>query len=115
MSAVPRLTATLSTLALLPLMAWNLTPASFPGHAHDFLAAVPLAGVGVACLLQPVLQRAPRADLVKAIVGATAFLAWAGNQLWPDCARALLMNDAAVALFVVDVLLGVRAASATHS
>jgi hypothetical protein len=112
MSALPRTLAVLSTVALVPLVGWNLVPSAFPNHAHDGLAAVPLAGVGLACLLQPALRRAPPTELVKACVLAAAFFAWAGNQMWPTHPQALLMNDVAVALFVFDVLLGLPTATA---
>jgi len=112
MSSIPRYTAVVSALSLVPLLIWNATPATFPQHAHDLLASVPLAGVGLACLLQPFLRHAPRSDLVKALLAAAAFFAWAGNQRWPDHPQALVMNDVAVALFVVDVMLGIRAAPA---
>ena len=36
---------------------------------------------------------------------AAAFLFWAGNQLWPDARCAVLLNDIAIALFVLDVFL----------
>jgi hypothetical protein len=33
------------------------------------------------------------------------FLFWAGNQLWPGSHHATLLNDIAIALFVLDVFL----------
>jgi hypothetical protein len=36
---------------------------------------------------------------------AAAFLCWAANQLWPDRREATLLNDIAIALFVLDVFL----------
>jgi hypothetical protein len=102
-----RAVAVLSALALVPLLAWDVSPGSFPGRAHDLLGAVPLAIVGLACVLHPLGRRGRTADVVKASVAAAAFFAWAANQYWPDWVRATLFNDVAVALFVVDVVLGV--------
>ena len=36
---------------------------------------------------------------------AAAFLFWAANQLWPDSSRAMLFNDIAIGLFILDVFL----------
>jgi hypothetical protein len=43
--------------------------------------------------------------LVKAVMLAIAFMLWAANQLWPDLRQAILLNDIAIALFVLDVFL----------
>ena len=55
---------------------------------------------------------------MKAILLAAAFLFWAANQLWPESRRAVLWNDVAIGLFVLDVFLvmvGWPAASADES
>jgi hypothetical protein len=44
-------------------------------------------------------------EFIKAIMLAVAFLFWAAYQLWPDLHQAILFNDAAIALFVLDVFL----------
>ena len=49
-----------------------------------------------------------RRDLLRAAVATLAFLFWAANQWWPDVPQATLMNDVAIAGFVLDVALGVR-------
>ena len=36
---------------------------------------------------------------------AVAFVCWAANQFWPDMRQAILFNDIAIALFVLDVFL----------
>ena len=36
---------------------------------------------------------------------AVAFVFWAANQFWPDLRQAILFNDIAIALFVLDVFL----------
>jgi hypothetical protein len=36
---------------------------------------------------------------------AVAFLFWAANQVWPNPRQAMIFNDVAIALFVLDVFL----------
>ena len=102
-----RAVAIASLVALVPLLVWDAAPGSFPVHAHDPLGAIPLAIVGVACLAYPLSRKARPAEVAKAGVAAAAFFAWAANQYWPDHPKATLMNDVAVALFVLDVVLAV--------
>jgi hypothetical protein len=93
---------TLATAALLLL--WNLAPGRFPARAHDLLGALPLAVVALACLAHQASRPWSWRDMLKASLLAAAFLFWAGNQLWPEHPRALLMNDVAIVLFVLDVV-----------
>jgi hypothetical protein len=93
---------TLATAAL--LLVWNVVPGRFPARAHDVLGALPLAVVALACLSYEISRPSGWRDMLKASLLAAAFLFWAGNQLWPDHPRALLMNDAAIVLFVLDVV-----------
>jgi peptidoglycan/LPS O-acetylase OafA/YrhL len=102
---IPRALAVVAVLCLLPLLVWDVRPTFFPPRAHSPLAAIPLALAGVACLLHATLRRSPRLDLLKACALAAAFLFWAANQLWPEHPQAVLFNDLAVALFVLDVVL----------
>ena len=85
------------------LLIWNLAPGRFPARAHDVLGALPLAVVALACVAHQASRPSGWRDLLKASLLAAAFLFWAGNQLWPDHPRAVLMNDAAIVLFVLDV------------
>jgi hypothetical protein len=85
------------------LLATDLLPIS--RHRHDVLAALPLALIAVAYLVhQSVLRPAPK-ELLKTLMIAAAFLAWAASLVWPDPVLAALFGDAAVVLFVVDVFL----------
>ena len=93
---------TLVTAAL--LLHWNLAPGRFPARAHDVLGALPLAVVALACLAHQASRPWSWRDMLKASLLAAAFLFWAGNQLWPEHPRALLMNDVAIVLFVLDVV-----------
>jgi hypothetical protein len=94
---------TLASIGL--LFAWDVSAASFPARAHDFLAAFPLAMIAVAYLIHQAVHRPAPLELVKAILLASAFLFWAANQLWPDLRQATLFNDIAIAFFVLDVFL----------
>jgi hypothetical protein len=93
---------TLATAAL--LLVWNLAPGRFPARAHDILGALPLAVVALAALAHQASRPSSWRELLKAGLLAAAFLFWAGNQLWPEHPRALLMNDVAIVLFVLDVV-----------
>jgi hypothetical protein len=98
---------TLAAVAL--LLSWDFFPARFPSKAHDMLSALPLALIAVAWLGHRLTRRPTRGELGRAIVLAAAFLFWAANQFWPDFPRATLLNDLAVALFVIDVWLTMAA------
>jgi hypothetical protein len=87
------------------LLLWDIRPGLFPPGAHDFLGAFPLAMVACAYIIDKLLGRPSRSEVVKAILLASAFLFWAANQLWPTLRQATLFNDIAIALFVFDVFL----------
>ena len=44
-------------------------------------------------------------EWLKAILLAIAFLFWAANQVWWNPHQAIIFNDIAIALFVLDVFL----------
>lgn len=102
-----RAMALLTVLTLVPLLIWDISPRLFPARMHDALAAVPLILIGVACPVYVLARSGPAPDLAKACILAAAFFFWAANQLWPDDPRALLYNDIAIALFVVDGALAI--------
>ena len=87
------------------LLVWDAFPRLFPARSHDFLAAFSLAMIALAYLVYQIAQRPEPAELAKAILLAAAFLFWAANQFWPNLRQATLLNDAAIALFVLDVFL----------
>lgn len=87
------------------LFAWNAAPQFFPARTHDFLGAFSLAMIAVAYLFYQGAHRPSAKELAKAGMLAAAFLFWAGNQLWPQSRYATLLNDIAIALFVLDVFL----------
>src|SRR5579862_7573303 len=94
---------TLASVVL--LLAWDVTPKSFPDSAHLVLGAIPLALIAISYLVYQLYVRPRQADLIRAIILALAFLCWAENQLLGDGRLATLFNDLAIALFVFDVFL----------
>ncbi len=87
------------------LLAWDAFPSLFPAGSHNFLAAFSLAMIALAYLVYQFAVRPARAEMIKAIMLACAFLFWGANQLWPGSRQATLYNDIAIALFVLDVFL----------
>jgi hypothetical protein len=92
---------TLAAVAL--LLFWDADPARFPPNAHDALSALPLALIGVAAIAHHLEQRTTLGELARRLLLASAFFCWAANQFWPRLSVATLLNDLAVALFVIDV------------
>jgi hypothetical protein len=113
--ARPLLLGALTFVAMGLLIVWDVRPGWFPVHAHDVLAALPLALIALAYLVHRWRLRPTRAEALRALLLAAAFLFWAANQLWPDLPQATLFNDVAVILFVLDVLLGMLEAKAVAS
>jgi hypothetical protein len=87
------------------LFIWEALPGRFPGTVHGFLAALPLAMIAVAYLVYQGAGQRPVREWIKTAVLVTAFLFWAANQLWPDLRQAIIFNDIAIGLFIVDVFL----------
>jgi len=87
------------------LFLWEIFPKLFSIRSHDFLAAFPLAAIALAYLSYKAVQRSAPREFLKAILLAIAFLFWAANRFWPDCREAMLFNDIAIALFVLDIFL----------
>jgi hypothetical protein len=103
--AAPVTLGGITLVATSALLAWDRCPTCFPARAHDFLAAFPLAMIAFAYLIYQAVHRPPFRELVKAVMLASAFAFWAANQLWPDSSQAIIWNDVAIALFVLDVFL----------
>jgi hypothetical protein len=85
------------------LLLWDLAPGRFSAHAHDLLGALPLVLIAVAYLVYQAVRHIGREEAFKAVLLALAFLFWAANQYWPDSRYAMLCNDLAIFLFVLDV------------
>lgn len=92
---------TLGAVAL--LLFWDAAPARFPPNAHDALSALPLALIGLAAIAHRLERRPTLGELGRTLLLAAAFFCWAANQFWPTLPAATLLNDLAVALFVIDV------------
>jgi hypothetical protein len=103
--AAPAVLGVLTLLATAVLLTWDAFPRYFPARAHDSLGAFPLAAIALAYLVYQTAHRPPFRELLKATMLAVAFLFWAANQFWPDLRQAVLFNDIAIALFVLDVFL----------
>jgi hypothetical protein len=101
----------LSTLAsVVLLLAQDAAPRIFPALTHEVLAAFSLATIALAYLIFQFMRRDAPAGwgpIVKAVLLAAAFLFWAANQFWPHLPQAGLLNDIAIALFVLDVFLAI--------
>ncbi len=103
--ALPVVLGIISLVSVGVLLAWDAVPHFFPPRAHDVLGAFPLAMIAFAYLAYQAAHRPAPLEVVKAALLAIAFLFWAANQLWPDIPQAMLFNDIAIALFVLDVFL----------
>src|SRR5450631_3867742 len=103
--ALPVALGVITFISIVLLFAWDANSNLFSGHLHAVLEAFSLAGIAVAYPLYQSAHRPQRAEWIKAIMLAVAFLFWAANQIWPDPKQALLFNDFAIALFVLDIFL----------
>ena len=61
--------------------------------------------IAIAYLVYQSVHRPSGKEWLKAILLAVAFLFWAANQCWRDPRQAMVFNDIAIALFVLDVFL----------
>ncbi len=85
------------------LLLWDAFPARFPPSSHDALSALSLALIALAAIVHR-FERSWRWDeMARTLLLAAAFVCWSANQFWPAHPRATLLNDLAVALFVIDV------------
>lgn len=103
--ALPVFLGVITLVVVAAVLLCDAFPQLLPGKGHDRLAAVSLAMIAFAYLLYQAAHRPGWREWVKAVMLALAFLFWAGNQVWPDQRQAVLLNDLAIALFVLDVFL----------
>jgi hypothetical protein len=104
---LPASAGVLALLSVGALMICDASPAHFPANVHDTLATLPLVLAATALVLLQAVRRARLAEWAKATILAVAFLFWGASQIWVDRTIAMLLNDSAVALFVLDVVLAV--------
>jgi hypothetical protein len=103
--AIPVLLGIVTLAGVAALLVWDAAPALFPTRAHDLLGAFPLAMIAFAYLIYQSVHRPSPMEWLKAILLAVAFIFWAFNQFWRDPHQAIVFNDIAIALFVLDVFL----------
>ena len=113
--ALPRsvvgLLVVVTILSSIALVVWDVAPRLFPKRAHDVLGALPPALIAITFLAHEAVRRASRPELAKGLLVAVAFLFWGANAYWPDIPATTLLNDVAVVLFVVDLLITMRQSS----
>ena len=78
----------------------SLSPAS-----HGLVEAFPLAMIAISYLVYQVVHRPPIKEWIKAVLLAIAFFFWSANQFWSNPHEAIIFNDIAITLFVLDVFL----------
>ena len=104
----PVLPVALGALALAGaalLLATDAAPGRLPPRLHDLLGALPLELVAVACFARELARRSGAGALAKATLASAAFLAWAASQLSTEAHAAAVLDDVAIALFVLDAFL----------
>jgi hypothetical protein len=102
---LPTALGTITLAAAGVLLASDLLKPGLSRGWHDRLGAAPLALIAVAYLIhQSVLRPAPK-ELFKTVLVAVAFLFWSANLICSDPFGAMVLGDAAIALFVLDVFL----------
>jgi hypothetical protein len=94
--------AALTLVGASMLLAGDASDRLFPAGAHKFFAALPLVLIAVAQVVDQAGRRASRAEWVKTSLLAFGFLFWAANQLCPDFRLAMVLNDVAIAAFILD-------------
>lgn len=103
--AIPVTLGVFTLIIVGTLFVWDVHSTLFPATGHAFLEALSLAMIAFAYLIYQSAHRPPLREWIKAIMLAVAFLFWAANQVWPNPRQAMIFNDVAIALFVLDVFL----------
>jgi hypothetical protein len=73
--------------------------------AHALLECLTPVLIALAYLIYQSAHHPPLKEWIKAIMLVVAFLLWAANQVWPNSRQAMILNDVAIALFVLDIFL----------
>ena len=84
---------------------WDVYSSLFSAKVHAILECLTLVLIAFAYLIYQSAHRPPLKEWIKAIMLAIAFLFWAANQVAPSPRQAMIFNDVAIALFVLDVFL----------
>jgi hypothetical protein len=72
-------------------------------QAHAWLTSLPLALAGVAYAVLQIRLRPDRWTLMKRLLLAAAFVLWAIDQFLPSGKLAMLVGDAVVSAYVLDL------------
>jgi hypothetical protein len=99
------LTALVALGAAAILLVLDFTGGFLRTGAHSVLSSLPLALIALAYLVRRALLRPSRMELLKALLLASAFLSWSAYQLFPLFPQGAILNDLAIGLFVLDVVL----------
>jgi hypothetical protein len=74
-----------------------------PEKLHGFLSAAPLALAGVGYAALQIRKRPARGTLLKRLLLAATFVAWAVDQLLPPGRMATAIGDVVIAAYVLDL------------
>lgn len=90
------------------LLGLDATPRFLQGGAHRIVSAAPLFAIAAVFLAAQIVLRPTPGELARRVLLSIAFLLWGGDALFSQYAWAAVANDAAVALFVLDLALVTR-------
>jgi len=91
----------LSVLLAVTLLVSNLP--FVPGSMHLYLSALPLALAGAGYAVLQIYVRPATSTLLKRLLLAATFLAWAIDQLLPPGRPATILGDLVIAAYVLDL------------
>lgn len=87
------------------LLGLDATPRFLQGGAHRIISAAPLFAIAAAFLAAQIVLRPTPGEFARRVLLSIAFLLWGADALFSEYAWAAVANDAAVALFVLDLAL----------
>ncbi|HWW82943.1 MAG TPA: hypothetical protein VNZ26_05030 [Vicinamibacterales bacterium] len=79
-SGLPAALGVLTLVGVGVLLVCDVSPRVVPAQAHDFLAALPLLLIALACVVYQAARRAPRVEWANTGIVTLAFLFWAANH-----------------------------------
>jgi len=94
---------TAAVLGIAVLVAWDIWHRLIFTAAHPHLAALPLCLIGVSYLFFQLSIQGNRRGIMKAILLGIAFVLWGAEQLMKRGRVVTVMDEAVVAIFVIDV------------
>jgi hypothetical protein len=95
----------LALLGIAALLLFDIMHHLSFSSAHQHIAAFPLSMIGLSYVTLNLATRQSRTTQVKGVFLGIAFLLWGGEQLLPSSWITTVMDEGAVAIFVVDVSL----------